>query len=83
MHWDGPYPARESPSSCNLPEIFTTPVPALLNVVIPLNRTQPSPMQSTIMVAKSEMEYPPVQVGEASGIKIGPDNTLAVPRPPP
>jgi hypothetical protein len=29
------------------------------------------------------MEYPPVQVGKASGIKIGPDDTPAVPCPPP
>ncbi len=44
---------------------------------------QPLPMQSTIIVAKSTMEYPPVQVGKASGIKIGPDDTPAVPRLPP
>ena len=40
-------------------------------------------MQSTIMVAKSKMEYPPVQVGKARGLTIGPNDTPAVPRPPP
>ncbi len=45
--------------------------------------SQDSLMQSTIMVSKFKMEYPPVKVGKASGIKIGQDNTPDVPRPPP
>jgi hypothetical protein len=40
-------------------------------------------MQFTIMVMKFEMEYPPVKVGKASGIKIGPDNIPAELCPPP
>jgi hypothetical protein len=33
-------------------------------------------MQSTIIVAKTEMEYPLVQVGKARGLTIGPGDTL-------
>jgi hypothetical protein len=40
-------------------------------------------MHSTIMVAKTKMEYPPVQVVEARGLTIGPEDTPAVPRLPP
>jgi hypothetical protein len=81
--WVGPYPTRDSPPRFTLPAIFTPPVTALLDADIPLKGTQPLLMQSTIMVAKSKIEYPPVQVGKASGIKIGPDDTPAVPHPPP
>jgi hypothetical protein len=40
-------------------------------------------MQSTIIVAKTKMEYPPIQVGKARGLTIRLDDSTAVPCPPP
>jgi hypothetical protein len=67
----------------SLPALFTPPVTSLLDAGFPLKCTQPLPMHSTIIVAKTEMEDPPVQVGKARGLTIWTDDTPAVPCPHP
>ncbi len=65
-----------------LPALFTPSFTALLDADVPLKSTKPLPMHPTIMGAKTKMKNPPVQVGKARGLKIGPEDTPAVPCPP-
>jgi hypothetical protein len=79
-------PSKIIPLPCPLYDAPTRrppPVAAFVDVGFPVTGTQPLLPPHTTFVVKAETDDPTTQLGGASGLTIRPDNTPAVPCPPP